>query len=111
MKQRKAGDPRRSACVQAIALIRAARRDTLRAAVFLWTTPFCAVRARTGSAAARALRAAALSPAASASSTLRTWDLNWERRDLLISVRRGILRAGLLAAVVVAIRARTVGAW
>src|SRR5262245_61688077 len=89
---------------QPIALSRAARRETLRAAVFLWTTPFCAVRTRMGSAAASALRAAALSPAAKASSTLRTCDLNCERRALLISVRRSILRAAFLAEVVLAIR-------
>src|SRR5262245_24279138 len=88
---------------QAMALTRAASRETLRAALRLWTTPFCAVRTKTGSAAARAWRAAALSPAASASSTLRTCDLNCERRDLLISVRRIILRVAFLAEVVLAI--------
>src|SRR5262245_18918532 len=89
---------------QAMPLTRAASRETLRAALRLWTTPFCAVRTRIGSAAARARRAAALSPAASASSTLRTCDLNCERRDLLISVRRIILRAAFLAEVVLAMR-------
>src|SRR5262245_54214411 len=87
----------------AIALTRAARRETFRAALRLWTTPFWPVRTRMGSAAASALRAAALSPAASASSTLRTCDLNCERRDLLISVRRSILRVAFLAEVVLAI--------
>src|SRR5689334_20880500 len=33
---------------QAMALTRAARRETLRAALRLWTMPFCAVRTRTG---------------------------------------------------------------
>src|SRR5262245_16725282 len=88
---------------QAMALMRAASRETLRAALRLWTTPFCAVRTRTGSASASARRAAVLSPAASASSTLRTCDLNCERRDLLISVRRTILRVAFLAEVVLAI--------
>ena len=37
-----------------IDLMRAARRDTLRDIVFLWTTPFCAERIMIGSAAVSA---------------------------------------------------------
>src|SRR5690606_25444592 len=56
----------------AIALRRAVRRETLRDAVLLCSTRFWADRISTGCASASAALAASLSPAAIASSTLRT---------------------------------------
>ena len=86
-----------------IALTRAVRRDTLRAAVRLWMTPFWAVRTNTGSVALRAAAAAALSPDAIASSTLRTSVFRRELRALLTAVRRIAWRAAFLAEDVLAI--------
>src|SRR5262245_25340635 len=74
-----------------------ARRDTLRLAVLECTTPFCAERMITGSASRNAASAVPRSPLAIASSTLRTKLRISERRPLLISVRRAILRAALRA--------------
>src|SRR5215472_1290168 len=74
-----------------------ARRDTLRLAVLECTTPFCAERMITGSASRSAASAVPRSPLAIASSTLRTELRISERRPLLISVRRAILRAALRA--------------
>src|SRR5262245_3980660 len=56
----------------------------------------------TGSAAFRAASACVRSPAAMASSTLRTKLRSFERRPLLISVRRAILRVALRAELVLA---------
>src|ERR1700704_6005400 len=58
----------------------------------------------TGSASLSAARARLRSPVAIASSTLRTKLRNFERRLLLISVRRAILRVALRAEVVLAMR-------
>src|SRR5215813_917432 len=74
-----------------------ARRDTLRLAVLECTTPFCAERMITGSASRSAASATLRLPLAIASSTLRTKLRISERRPLLISVRRAILRAALRA--------------
>src|SRR5262245_58704437 len=74
-----------------------ARRDTLRLAVLECTTPFCAERMITGSASRSAARATLRLPLAIASSTLRTKLRISERRPLLISVRRVILRAAVRA--------------
>src|SRR5262245_6720113 len=74
-----------------------ARRDTLRLAVLECSTPFCAERMITGSASRNAASAVLRSPLAIASSTLRTKLRISERRPLLISVRRAILRAALRA--------------
>src|SRR6056297_2008509 len=56
---------------QPSALTREARRDILRAAVFLWKTPLLTPRISSGCATRNALAAASLSPEAIASSTLR----------------------------------------
>src|SRR6478736_9631982 len=66
-------------------------------------TPFCAARMISGSAALSAASAAALSPEAIASSTLRTEVRMRERRAVLISVRRAITRVALRAEDVLAI--------
>src|SRR5262245_2585747 len=59
--------------------------------------PFCAARMMIGSASLSAASAALRLPPVIASSTLRTKPRNCERRDLLISVRRAILRTALRA--------------
>src|SRR5262249_29078879 len=59
--------------------------------------PFCAARMITGSASLRAASAVLRSPPAIASSTLRKMLRICEWRDLLISVRRAILRTALRA--------------
>src|SRR5262249_5171555 len=64
--------------------------------------PFCAERMITGSASRKAASAFPRSPAAMASSTLRTQLRIFERRALLIAVRRAILRAALRAETVLA---------
>src|ERR1700759_2775529 len=63
----------------------------------------CAVRISSGSALANAFRAASRSPLLIASSTVRTAPRIWVRRDLLMMVRRAILRVAFLAEVVLAI--------
>jgi hypothetical protein len=78
-------------------------RETLRLAAFLCTTPYCAERMSAGSAACKAANALFWSPEAIASSTLRTIVRMRERRALLISVRRAILRAAFFAEEVLAI--------
>ena len=88
---------------QAMDLMREARRETFRAAVFLWTIPFWEARMRIGSAAERAALAAVLSPEATASSTLRTDSFMRDVRDLLISVRCTAWRAAFRADEVLAI--------
>src|SRR5262245_12621531 len=77
-------------------------RDTLRLAALRCTMPFCAERTITGSASLSAASAWARSPVAIASSTLRTKLRIFDRRALLISVRRAILRVALRAEVVLA---------
>src|SRR5579884_1656591 len=84
--------------------IRCASRETLRLALFLWSTPRWAARMITGSAAFSAATAASRLPLAIASSTLRTELRIVDRRALLIAVRRAILRVALRADVVLAIR-------
>ena len=66
-------------------------------------TPFDAARINCGSAAFNAAVAAALSPEASASSTLRTNVRARLMRLRLISVNRTILRAAFLAELVLAV--------
>src|SRR5262249_22533042 len=83
--------------------MRCASRDTFRLALFLCTTPLCAARMMTGSAALNAAKAALRSPLLIASSTLRTEFRSTERRALLISVRRAITRVALRADLVLAI--------
>src|SRR5450759_4194585 len=90
--------------------MRWARRETLRLAVFLWTTPRCAARMITGSASLNTVIAALRSPAAIASSTLRTDLRSKERRVLLTSVLRAILRVALRAELVLAMQP-LVGDW
>src|SRR5690242_16137479 len=63
----------------------------------------CAARISSGSACASAFNAASRSPRLIASSTVRTAPRISVRRDLLIAVRRAILRVAFLAEVVLAI--------
>src|SRR5258706_10565351 len=63
----------------------------------------CAACINSGSACAIALSAALRSPLAIASSTDRTAPRIWVRRDLLMMVRRAILRVAFLAEVGLAI--------
>src|SRR6202012_4412624 len=63
----------------------------------------CPARISSGWAWAIAFSAASRSPRLIASSTLRTAPRIWVRRDLLITVRRAILRVAFLAEVVLAI--------
>ena len=67
------------------ALIRAARRDSLRETVFLWRTPLVLARCSSGCASWNAVRAASLSPVAIAVSTFLT------------NVRTRLVRARLIA--------------
>src|SRR5215469_11827808 len=75
----------------------AARRATLRAPVFLCTTPLDTARISSDSASTNAVLAAAASPPATASSNLRRKVRTRERRALLTSVRAAILRIAFLA--------------
>src|SRR5262249_40030662 len=84
---------------------RAARREILRDTVLACRTPLLAARASSGCAARKASLALAASPAASASSTWRTKVRTRERRALLTSVRRAILRVAFFAEVVLAMDA------
>src|SRR5690606_17143730 len=84
-------------------LTRADRRETLRLAVFLCSTPFCALRASSGAALFSASAAAVLSPEAIASSTLRTAERARVVRALLICVRFSVWRAAFFAELVLAI--------
>ena len=79
------------------AFTRRLSRETFRAAVLACTIPFCAARMSIGWAARRAAAAAPGSPAAIASSTLRTCVRIWLRRDRLTLARRSILRTAFLA--------------
>src|ERR1700726_1842446 len=63
----------------------------------------CAACMSSGSACAIAFSAASRSPLLMASSTDRTAPRIWGRRDLLMMVRRAILRVALLAAVILSI--------
>ena len=81
---------------------RAVKRETLRAAVFLWIKPFWAVRASFGSAAFNAAAAFTASPDVMASSTLRTSVRMAERRVLLMAVRLTVRRAAFCADLVLA---------
>jgi len=78
------------------------RRDTFRLALFLWMIFRCAACISSGSARAIAFNAASRSPLLIASSTVRTAPRIWVRRDLLMMVRRAILRVAFLAEVVLA---------
>jgi len=78
-------------------LTRAARRDTLREAVFLWKTPLVTPRISSGWAARRAAAAASLSPEAMASSTLRRKVRIRERRVLFTVARASFWRARFFA--------------
>lgn len=75
-----------------IDLMRDARREILRDTVDLCATPFVTERCNSGCAARSASAAADLSPAAIASSTLRTKERTRERRALFTAVRLAILR-------------------
>ena len=83
--------------------IRLESRETFRDATFLCITPFWALRINSGCAAFNAAAAAALSPEAIASSTLRTEVLVRLRRALLTAVWRAIFRIAFLAERVLAI--------
>src|SRR5689334_23331539 len=78
------------------------RRDTFRLALFLWMMLRCAACISSGSARFIASNAALRSPLLMASSTVRTAPRIWVRRDLLMMVRRAILRVAFLAEVVLA---------
>lgn len=79
------------------AFTRADNRESLRATVRLWITPFEAARCNSGCAALKASAAAALSPDLMASSTFRRNVRTRDRRDLFTAVRRAILRTIFLA--------------
>src|SRR5256885_949576 len=83
-------------------LTRLVRRETLREAAFLWSTPFCAPRISSGAAALSADSAASRLPEAIASSTLRTWPRTRLKRFLLIAVRRAATRVAFFADFVLA---------
>src|SRR5690606_9657167 len=85
------------------AFTRLFRRETLREARLAWTMPLPAARWISGSAALRAAKAVAWSPAEMASSTLRMKVRMRLRRDLLIAVRAAILRVAFWADGVLAI--------
>jgi len=81
------------AALQPTFFTRAASREILFDAVRLWNTPLCAARINSGCAALSAVCAAAASPEAIASSTLRTKVRTRLLRFLLISARRKAWRA------------------
>src|SRR5262245_16503088 len=83
--------------------MRSVSRETFRLALFFGQTPFWAALMISGSASFMAASANARSPAAIASSTLRTKPRTRERRALLMRVRRAILRVAILADLVLAI--------
>src|SRR5208282_4351481 len=85
------------------AFTRAVRRETLRDAVFLWITPRCAARITTGATVCKTSAATFASPAAIASSTLRTKVRSRLRRARFTAVRRAIFRTAFLAELVLAI--------
>src|SRR6478609_9373259 len=69
----------------------------------------CAACINSGSALANAFSAASRLPLLIASSTVRTVPRIWVRRDLLMRVRRAILRVAFLAEVVLAIFSNSFG--
>jgi len=85
------------------ARMRLTRRETLREAVFLWKTPFCAPRMSSGSAAFIAVSAACLFPALIASSTLRKELRTRLTRFLFTEARRADTRVAFFADFVLAI--------
>jgi hypothetical protein len=85
------------------ARMRLIRRETLREAVFLWKTPFCAPRMSSGSAIFMAISAACLFPAPIASSTLRRELRTRLTRFLFTVARRAELRVAFFADLVLAI--------
>jgi hypothetical protein len=85
------------------ARMRLTRRETLREAVFLWNTPFCALRMSSGSAALMAISAACLFPAPIASSTLRRELRTRLTRFLFTVARRAEPRVAFFADFVLAI--------
>src|SRR5690606_32272313 len=103
MRRRPAWSQPLNWCQAEMDLIRCARREIFRAAVFLCITPFWVLAMMSGWAVLRASAAAALSPDAIASSTLRTKVRTRVRRALLTSVRFTAWRAAFLAELVFAI--------
>src|SRR5690606_38922756 len=93
------------------ALMRCARREIFRLAMFLWNTPLPAARCSSGWAARSAAAAASLSPVAIASSTLRRKVRTRERRAMLVLVRDSILRTALMAEGVFAMSFLVAPAW
>ncbi len=92
------------------ALIRAERRESLRATVLAWITPLPDARCISGCAARRASAAAVLSPLASAVSTFLTKVLMRDLRAWLRAVRVTVWRMRLRADAVLAMRSSiTVG--
>ena len=85
------------------ALMRADRRDSLRATVFAWVTPLPAARCISGCAARSASVAPALSPPASAASTFLTKVRMRDLRAAFCTVRRLVCRMRLRADAVLAI--------
>jgi hypothetical protein len=85
------------------ARMRLIRRETLREAVFLWNTPFCAPRMSSGSATFIAVSAACLFPALIASSTLRRELRTRLTRFLFTVARRAETRVAFFADFVLAI--------
>src|ERR1700761_3967083 len=69
----------------------------------------CAACINSGSACANAFSAASRSPFSIAASTVRTAPRIWVRRDLLMMVRRAILRVAFLAEVVLAMVSNSFG--
>src|ERR1700759_2680756 len=86
-----------------------ARRETLGLALFRGMMLRCAACINSGSACANAFSAASRSPFLIASSTVRTAPRIWVRRDLLMMVRRAILRVAFLAEVVLAMFSNSFG--
>src|ERR1044071_2741376 len=74
------------------ALIRAARRDSLRATVFLCITPFVVARCSSGCATLKADCAAVLSPVSIALSTFLTKVRTRLNRERLVAVRFSVCR-------------------
>jgi hypothetical protein len=85
------------------ARMRLTRRETLREAVFLWNTPFCAPRISSGSALFIAVSAACLFPELIASSTLRRELRTRLTRFLFTVARRAETRVAFFADFVLAI--------
>lgn len=102
----RSGSPRAAVAAYlppARAFTRLAKRDTLRALVFLWSTPRVTPREDSDSAWRRAAAALPASPDAMASSTARQKVRIRERRALFTAVRRASRRIAFLADEVLAI--------